>query len=245
MKIKELFQQITEKRAESTIDVSGMKPGVQSTAEGLKRTAAEELRGIEAQYKDLVVSDSVIIAVSGEGGSRYAEIATKLGWLAVDFQALTERIAASLKRRSQSEEFTNQEWWMFLDELNQLKVDYGILSLPQPKINHTVDPVYGHPLKKAVDMILKVNYNNSLHSVVVRRVIGEIALTKMFDKDHLPVVLYNCSDVDQAFLPKPISAIVVDQDVGEDEIKEHIDKVSEMVNPEAKKRGRKPKTKGE
>ena len=223
MDITQLLKDIREKEAESAIDVSSMNPGIQSTAEGLKRNAAEQLIVLTDQYKDHITKRCAIIAVSGSGASKYAQIAVEAGWLAVDFDGISKKISASLKKRCQSESFGNQEWWLFLDELNQMKVDYKIYNLPQPTINHTTDDVYEKTIEKAVDNLLKKNYSYSLHSAITKRVIGQMAFDQRFDKEFLPVVLFNCAGVDQNFLPQPLSVITVEEDIDPKEIMEHIE----------------------
>lgn len=242
--LKELLKQIEEAEAESNIDVSSLNPGVQAMAEGMRKNAETRLEGLIDRYKNEVTKSGVIVAVSGEGAQKYAEMAKKAGWLTFDFNHLTNHIASSLKERSQSKVFGNQEWYLFMDELNQLKMDFRISNIPQPTINHTTDSVYEQPFKIAVDNLLKKNYAYSLHSAVAKRMIGDAAYKEKFDKEHLPVVLYNCSGVDQDFIPKPASVITVDNEITDKDVMEHIKKVAQIITPK-KRRGRKPTKKGE
>ena len=216
---KELLAKINDKRAEANIDVSLLKPGVQSTAEGLRAVAAKEAEILSDEYMTLVAKKCVIVAVNGPGCAKFVEVAKTKGWAAINYTALLDRLTANIKQRSNRDDFSNQEFWMFVDELNRLKLDYKILQIPMPKIDHTKEQVYDQPTAVAVRKIVMSNYGDSLFSAICMRDIGAAALAGNFDGITLPVVLYNCDgETDNHFLPTPISCVTVDIDATDESI---------------------------
>jgi hypothetical protein len=123
MSLRELLTQIQEKRAESRIDVSTLAPGVQAAAEGLRANAETDAVKLEDQYTTLAAKKCAIVAVNGTNAKAFADLAAVAGWATIDYVALVERLANNVAKRSGRDDFSNQEFWMFVDELNKLKMD--------------------------------------------------------------------------------------------------------------------------
>ena len=216
MSLKELLTKVQEKRAESRIDISTLAPGVQSTAEGLRNNAIADTARLEDEYKTLAAKKCAIVAVNGAKAKEFADLAAKTGWATFDYKALIERLAQSVIKRAGRDDFSSQEFWMLVDELNKLKLEYKLLSLPMPKIDHSKKTIFGLPCREAVLEILVSNYANALFAATCFREIGQAALNGEFVGTTLPVILYNCDgengEVDNSFLPSPVSSVTVESE---------------------------------
>jgi hypothetical protein len=214
MKLKELMDQIKDKRAEASVDPSECDPRVRAGAEGLVRAAKEVVVRLEREYQEEVIKSAVIIAVSGKGSEKFARTSKDaFHTLSVDYQGITNRLVDSIRKRGGQEEYNNQEHWMLMAELNQIKLEYGIVQIPAPTINHYTDNVFYQPLRKAIDNLFRKNYDSSLYSAITRREIGKMALAAEFDGKLLPVVVYNYTgEVDNLMLPQPTEVLEVNED---------------------------------
>lgn len=213
MELLELVNKIKDKTAESKVDVSAIDPRVQATADGMVRSAKEELVKLSAAYRSEVVKNLLVQAASGPNSVKFAEFAAKGKLLCIDYHAVIDRIVNNMKVRNARDEFDSQEYWLLTDEIVKIRHELGITSMPMPT-NNRIGTVYMKPLKEAVKNLIEQTYGQSLYSVFSRHAITNAALDSLFVGSAFPVVLYNCDgDVDQAFLPKPFATITVPDDV--------------------------------
>jgi hypothetical protein len=232
MTLKELISQIEDKRAEAALSVEDSDPRVRAGVEATIRNAVRALEQLETDYKDAVIPSAVLIAVEGNGSKEFADTARiAFDTPAVDYEGVTNRIIKSVKERSGRSEFNTQEFFMVLDELNKIKLEYGILSLPTPRVNAGVDKVYNFPIEEAIRTLLKVNYDEQLNSVVTRREIGKLALGMKFVGKNLPVVVYNYrGSLDEQYLPRPLVTVTATlADVNKDFVKEVLTQVKNRL----------------
>jgi hypothetical protein len=212
--LKELISKIEEKRAEAAVSPEDADPRVRAGVESVVRNAKRELETLEAQYKEAVLANVVIIAIEGEGSKEFADTARIAFEVpTVNYRGAIDRVTDSVKARSSRVDFGTQEFFMVLDELNKLKLDYNFLQLPAPKVNPAIDQVYDRPVATAIENIIKTNYDEELSSAVARRDIGTLALKLKFAGKHLPVVLYGYGgSLNESLLPRPIATVSVKSD---------------------------------
>jgi hypothetical protein len=248
--IKELIAQYRDKLAESKIDVSEVDPKVRTGVEGNVRNAIRDLPAVARLYKDEVMKHVVILGVSGSGAQEFANIVKyKHKLVTVDYYHILNVMAASLKKRGVKQDYYgNQDFWLTLDEFNKLRLDYDILHLVPPRINHLTDQVYGQPLEKALKNLIEANYNNQLYSTVARREIGAAALAEEFTGKAMPVILYNYpGNLDETLLPRPLITIEAGEKVDEAFVAKALADLRAKLNPKSTKKSTEtaPETQGE
>jgi len=227
MGIKDLIDQLAEKRAESRISPEESDPRVRAGVEALVRNAKVAVDEIGQQYKDSVMGHVVLVAVSGPSSKEFADMsAAKLNTLAVDFKYIEKVLIENLITRKAGERYGQNEHFLLLDEFNRLRIEYKFVLLPAPKVERYNDGVYEAPLAQAVSTLIKNNYQTSLFSAVTRRLIGQLALEKEFVGKFLPVVLYNYEGpVDAKMLPAPTLELEVSGKVTEKAVKTAMNEV--------------------
>jgi hypothetical protein len=242
--IKELFDLIRDKRAESKIEPEDTDYKVRSGVEAIKRNAERALPDLELLYKEEVMKNVVAIGVSGPSSEEFANIAKyALKVLTIDHELLVNRITNSIKTRSPRPEFNMQEYYIFMDEINKIKTELGIIRLQAPQVNY-YDGIYGFDIKEAVGKILESNYDQQLQSLAVRRAIGQAALNAEFVGKTLPVILFNYNGkIDETLLPRPITAVEVNGKVTEADVKRTLDEVKAKLKPATTKKQPKQETK--
>ncbi|MGH7241088.1 MAG: hypothetical protein ACREGB_02200 [Candidatus Saccharimonadales bacterium] len=236
--IKVILEQVLEKRAEIAMRLEDVDPKVRAGVEAKIRNATLELPIVEGRYKDAIVPLTAIVAVTGPESKKFADLALELKYVSfiLDYKAVVERIAVSLKKRNGGELYGNQEHFLALDELNQIRLEYNMLRLPSPMINAHLDPVINHPLREALDNMFVKNYGPSLYSAVTRRDIGKEALARNFTGNVFPVVLYNYTgDYDKAFLPNPVDVVQITEEVTPAFIKNKLTAAKARINRNLKK----------
>lgn len=237
-RVKEIIGQYKEKLAESQVDPLNVSPGIRAGTEALVRNAVRDLPEIVRQYKDEVMKHAILIAAHGENSQEFANIAKyKFKTIAVNYYHVLDKMVASMRKRGVRDSFHNQEYSMALDEFGQVRMEYDIVQLPPPRINHNVDRVYNETLETAMKNLIEVNYNNQLYSVVVRREIGRQALEVEFAGKFLPVVLYNYNgNLDEALLPRPLMVVDCTKKVDEKFVGDKLAEVRAKLNPKQGKK---------
>ncbi len=242
MSLKERITQIEDKRADAALSVEDSDPRVRAGVEATIRNAKQALEQLEADYKDAVIPLTALIAVQGSGSEEFANTARiAFDTPTVDYQAATNRIVDSVRSRSGRNEFSTQEFFLVLDELNKIKLEYGILSLPVPRVNAGVDRVYNCAIEEAVKNLLRINYDEQLNSVVARREIGKLALNMKFTGKNLPVVVYNYNgSLDEQHLPRPLVTVSASlDDVNKEYVKDVLVQVKNRLTGPTKSSSRK------
>jgi hypothetical protein len=229
--LKELLQTLSEKEAEAAIEPTQTDPRVRAGVEALVRNAKAELGKLQTGYKDAVMSNVVIIGVTGKSAKEFADAAEKVGSLAVDFDQIVDRLATNVVARGSGDIYTSHAHFMLLDELSKVRLEYDIVQLPTPMINAYSDGIYNIPVREAISKLLLKNYGGSLQSAVTRRVIGNLALAARFSGKKLPVVVYNLnSDVDVRFIPAPATIIESNGKVTEALVKKKLTEIKSLLS---------------
>lgn len=224
-KLKEMLDLIKEQKAVLAINPEDVDPRIRNTFEGELRNAKEKLEGLEDAYKNLVIGNTVIITIKGSEAENFASFAKEAA-VALDYKMLISDLVNSLKNRRAPEPYDSNTHFMLVDELNKIKIKYNMVRLPTPMVNGYNDGVYGSDLFTALDILFAKNYGEGLHSAIIRREIGDIALNGEFQGKKLPVFLYNHSgEVDVNFLPAPISAVEINKKMDKEEV---LDKIKEL-----------------
>lgn len=242
MSLKERISQIEEKRAEAALSVEDSDPRVRAGVEATIRNAIQTLEQLETDYKDAVIPMAALIAIEGDGSKEFANTARiAFDTPTVDYEGVTNRIIDNVRTRSGRNEFTTQEFFLVLDELNKIKLEYGILSLPVPRVNAGSDRVYNCSIEEAVRNLLKINYDEQLNSVVTRREIGKLALSMKFSGKNLPVVVYNYrGSLDEQYLPRPLVTVSANlAEVNKDYVKEVLTQVKNRLTGSTSRPSRK------
>jgi len=221
MRIKNLLDQLRDKRAEASILPEEAEPRVRAGVEAIVRNAKQAVESLSDEYKNAVMAHVVLIAVRGPNSKEFADLAeAKMKTLAVDFTAIQTKLISNLVTRNASKTYGQNEHFLVLDEFNRLRIEQKFLSLPAPKIERYNDGIYEAPLELAIPMLIKKNYEGSLFSAMTRRTIGALALEKEFVGKFLPVVIYNYEPpVDQTFLPLPTVEVDADGKVTEKSVR--------------------------
>lgn len=244
--IKQLIEDIKGKRAEAAIRPEDADPRVRAGVEAMARNANRDLPALEQRYKDAVMSHAVIIAVSGPGAEEFAKIAKYAFHTAiVDYTSVATRLTQRVIARGARKEFSSQEYFIALDELNHVKVECNIVKLPTPEVNCPTAPVYDQPVDVAIRRLIENNYGGQLYSVVSRNDIGVAALASEFVGKMLPVVLYNFKEgLDESVIPRPLVVIAAPKDVTEAFVKEQLDIVKSKLSGKKTKTETKTETGG-
>lgn len=218
--LKEILTKLADKEAEASIDPEDTNPNVRAGVEALVRNAKADLSLIKSEYKNAVMDNVVVLSVLGEGSKQFADYASKLGAVSINFEAVTERLVTNLRNRAVGDLYTSTAHFMLLDELSKLRLEYDIVRLPTPQINAYNDGIYDAPLAHAISLLLDKNYGTSLQSAITKREIGNAALEAKFSGQKLPVVIYNMKkQSDSNFIPNPFTIIEVDGKVTEELVK--------------------------
>lgn len=233
--LKEILATLKEKEAEANIQPEDVDPKVRAGVEALVRNAKASLDTIARQYRDAVMANVVIIGVNGKTAQQYAEIAQKLGSIAIDFNMIKDRLVTNLKKRAVGELFTSDANFKLIDELAKIRLEFDIVQLPTPQINAYNDGIYDAPIDIAISKLLLKNYGTSLESAITRREIGRKALEAKFTGKKLPVVLYNLDkDVDARFIPAPLLTIESNSNVTENGVKKKLSEIRAQLNGKQK-----------
>lgn len=230
MEIKELYEQIQESRAMSTAEITAYPVNVRPAIEGKIRSAQSKLVGLENQYRNQVVSQIVLISVHGEYAKEFADIAQSVfKTLSFDYLSPVERIASSVIKRGGRDFYDSHEHWMVMDELNMIKMKYGIASLPPLTARFSQKN-----LRESLLDSLNSTYGGSLYSAVLRGDIGDAALNAGFTGKVLPVIIYNYSvPVDERMVKRPVADIEVKSEPTEKYVKEQLVKVKATFKSKA------------
>lgn len=206
-------------------ELSEMNPAhiehrVRAGFEGRIREAQSSLSKVEADYREKVVRDCVVIAVRGRFGKEFATIAESFKTLPVDFLKAVDIIGDSVLHRGGKDHYSTHEHMMSMDELNKIKRTYGISQLPvfQAKFDN-IGPNTG--IKEALYGQLTAQYGGQLYTAVTRGEIGTQALSIGFKGKKLPVILYNYTiSLEPSMLPLPVSVLDINDQPTTDSVME-------------------------
>ena len=234
MSLKQIMTQLADMEAEASVNLDEVDPRVRVGAEGRWRAAQASIGQLRAQYMQEVVKSVFVIAVGGPNAEQFAEIArNSFDTIALDYQFLTKLLTRRLKARRCADVYGQNEHWMLLTELNQIKGEYDVVSLPAPVFT-ALSTYYQQEIQTAVDILLRETYQSRLNSIVLRREIASEALKKRFDGSKLPVIIYNYdqpleSGLDESLLPQPVTLIDTTGEVTEASVKAELIKVRDRV----------------
>lgn len=212
MELKDLYGKYQTLKELATVPPEEIEPRLRAGMEGKIRSAQSEIPKIEQAYKNKAVSDCAIIAVKGKFGKKFAEISKDFKTLPVDYLKVVDLIGDSILKRGGRDAYSSQEHFMAMDELNKIKMNYGISQLPvfQAKFDG-VGP--DTTIKQALFKQLIAQYGGQLFSAVTRGEIGNGALEIGFDGKTLPVILYNYAvDLDTTMLPYPLDVVTINEE---------------------------------
>jgi hypothetical protein len=234
MSIKKLVEKFDELQVVAKRDTAELPYSIRGAAEGQAKEAEIQIKEVEQQYKSAVIAENtVVIAVEGAGSQEFANYA-KYGHktLAVDYQSLVQYLKDRMNGRGAHANFTQNEHFMLLTEINQLKLDLDIKAMRPVEINYMTDGVAEKPLAFALDKIFKNNYAGQLHTVFVRKLIQEEAWKEKFDGKYLPVVVYNYdSTYDTLIMPKPIVTVQAAEGTNEKFVADTLNSVKAKLKP--------------
>jgi hypothetical protein len=234
--LKELVDQYTDKAAEAAVIPEETDPRVRAGVEALVRNAKQELPLIQRKYSEAVMSNIVLIAVSGANSEKFAQEAEKLGAVSVDFLSVYKKIAERLAQRAVGPTYTTDAHFKLLDELSKIRLEYDVVRLPNPMINAYSDGIYDAPINDALLALFEKNYGSSLYSAAARRDIGKEAFEKKFTGKLLPVILYNYNGaIDAQMLPAPAATFVADKAVTSKQVSKLLTQVKNTLNGKTSK----------
>ncbi len=234
MDLKKLYGQIVVKRAEASVDLTAISPKIRPGIEGMKRQAEVEIVKLEQTYRDEVVKSMVVIAVTGTGAKKFAEIARdKYKTVSVNYFKILDNIVESVVvKRGGRNLYATNEHIMVLDELLKAKMAYGISYMPtlQTRFNEIgVD----QPLKESLYKNFSHHYGGSLYSAVLRWEIAQQALENGFTATNLPTVVYNYdveTGLDKTIMNQPVATIsVTEEEVTDKLVKENLTEVRDSL----------------
>jgi hypothetical protein len=237
MTLKEILKRLDDMEAEASVDLASVSYETRVGAEGRVRAAQAELQLLKRQYLDAVMPTLLLVAVTGPGSERFGTIATdKFSTIALNYQALADRIYRTLKERRAGDLYGQNEHWMVLTSLNQLKNELNITQMHPPTLT-ALDSYFSQPLKEGIKQMLTKTYGPTLNSIVLRKSIGEAALANRFAGTFLPVVLYNYNEtgVDPQHLPNPIATIEVGDDVTEELVRAELTRINNALKRSRRK----------
>lgn len=212
MSIETIHEKLKLARKLSDLDIGLLDTRVRAGMEGKIRAAQSDLVTLEADYKKTVVDNSVIIALQGKFGENFAEIARdKFKVVAIDFLKIVDIVGDSMISRGCGERYGSREHLMVMDELNMVKINYGIASLPV--FQALYDGIGSNDsIKDAIRKQFTSQYGSQLFSAITRGEIGKSALSLDFNGKQLPVALYNYTlPLDSSFLPNPAEVVMVSE----------------------------------
>lgn len=232
MSLNELLSKLKEKQAEASINLEEVEPRMKTGVDGIIRAAQRDIKELKDKYQDAARATSTIIAVTGPGAKLFADIAKdKFKTLTVNYSLIIERLTEKLKARGAREPFGGQEFFMLNDEMAKLRVDYNLLNVRPPQSgNNLMREIAGLSIAPALESIFELNYGGSLHSAIVAREIGTLALKEEFNGTVLPVVVYNFKDsFDKTMLNTPVATFEAPEDVTEDFVKTKLTEVKSKL----------------
>ena len=219
MSLKEILNQLRERKVESEMVLEAVEPKYRPGVEGTIRSAKDEMVRLTNLYKAEAVRNTVLIGVRGPGAAKFAEIAQEsFKTVSINYKEIAVRITKSLRERRAQDTYSQHEHYLLLTELNNTKAQYGIAFLPPPSFTFN-DGSFGQPLEIAIERVISANYNNTLYSIVTKKDIGDYALKAEFAGKTLPVVLYNYTDVDAAHLQEPLTVVDADENIDTEFVK--------------------------
>lgn len=219
------MDEILNVKADMAMEPNDADVRVRAGVEARVRNATAKLPELETKYRAAIKDHVVLIGIVGAGAKEFANIAKYVYKTAIaDFSVLNHKLQANFMARSARMDFNNQESYMLLDELAKLKLEYGILSLPNPTFNIGSVNLFGENTFKVIDMVLRHNYGNQLHTVALLNEIHKTALASHFGGKLLPVIVFSdevtteSMAVDETVLPRihkifEIGAVVTDETV--------------------------------
>ena len=230
MELKEIYENIQTLTELSKMDINLIERRIRAGMEGKIRKAQSDLNPAIENYKNNVIRNCAIIAVKGKFGKDFAEIAQTFKTLSVDFLAAVDYIGDSIIKRGGKDQYTSHEHLMTMDELNKIKLNYKISTLPLFQSNFK-GVGSQTSIKQALYTQLTAQYGGQLYSAVTRGDIGNKALEMGFNGRTLPVILFNyVADLDPSMLPSPVEVL----DINEKPTKEDVKKILMQVRSKFK-----------
>ena len=205
--LKEIIEDVNQCEMDMTIDPGEADYRVRAGVEAQIRNASSKLPSLKNEYREAIAGHVLLIGVHGKGAKEFANIAKySFKTATADVNYSTTRIKDSFRERGARREFQSQEMFMLYDELNKMKVEFNILSLPQPNANFGSVQMFGQDTDMVIDQIIHHNYGKQLHIIGARNQIYEAAYKSKFHGTLLPVVLFNefnddFSSDDESVLP--------------------------------------------
>lgn len=209
MELSEIYEKIQVLKELSQMEPAHIEYRLRAGFEGKIRAAQADIVKVEADYKAKVVRDCIVIAVRGKYSAEFARLSEQLHTLPVDFLKTVDMIGDSIIKRGGRDQYSTHEHAMAMDELNKIKMNYGISQLPvfQAKFDG-VGP--NTSIKEALYGQLTSQYGSQLYTAVSRGEIAVNALSIGFKGKKLPVVLYNYTmDLETSMLPSPVDVLEV------------------------------------
>lgn len=238
--LKEIVMNLKEARATANLSLDSVEPKYRGGVEGRIRDAERSIKELEQEYQDEVVENLVIVGLRGPSSPQFAELA-KLSMLCVDQNMVVNIISKNINERLPNYSgFSGQELSALLGELNEIRANYGIFSIPPIENNGLAREVASLPLAQAVDKVLRANYGMQIHSAVIRRHVADTALADLYDaKGKLIVGVYNFDGLDPLILPPPHVIVDLNGEVTQATVEETLDKIRQSLRGgnATKKRG--------
>lgn len=235
MSIKEIYQEITKQAELSSMKLTSCPPAIRNGMEAKIRGATQKLSTLQDVYRNEVVKSAVIISVNGEYAEQFAAIAKEhFNTLSFDFMSVVDRISSNVIKRGGRDGYGSQEHWMVMDELNQIKNQYKIISLPQYVVKmNKFEP--NTSLYEGVAKRIQSNFGSQLNTAILRGDIGKEALGNEFTGKTLPVVIYNNKwPIDTALLKEPYAILDISEEPNKASVKKALVKIKKSLNPKTK-----------
>lgn len=231
--LKEIYAELKKKEELSQIDPNRIEMRIRAGMEGQIRAAQSEIPALKNQYKEQVLRNSVVMAVSGQYGSDFAAIAEKdFGTISVDFLEIVDEISDSILKRGYKDVYNTNSHHYAMDELNKIKMNYLISQLPVFQANFT-EIGADLPLKAGLLYQLKKQYGGQLFTAVSREKIAKRALAAGFTGNNLPVVLFNCIvDTDTRMLNAPVASLEINDLPNNETVKETLVNIKRKLSGE-------------
>lgn len=211
MELIEIYEKIQVLKELAKMEPSQIEYRLRAGFEGKIRAAQADIIKVESDYKNKVVKDCVIIAVKGKYSHEFAKLSEQLHTLPIDFLKTIDMMGDSILKRGGRNQYSTHEHAMAMDELNKIKLNYGISQLPvfQAKFDG-VGP--NTTIKEALYGQITSQYGSQLYTAVTRGEIAVNALNIGFKGKKLPVVLYNYTmDLETNMLSSPVSVLEVSE----------------------------------
>lgn len=231
--LKEIYTELKKKEELSQIDPNRIEMRIRAGMEGQIRAAQSEIPLLKNRYKEQVLRNSVVMAVTGQYGSQFASIAEKdFGTISVDFLEIVDEISDSILKRGYKDVYNTNSHYYAMDELNKIKMNYLIAQLPVFQADFT-EIGADLPLKAGLLYQLKKQYGGQLFTAVSREKIAKRALAAGFMGNNLPVVLFNCIlDTDTRLLNAPVATLDISELPNNDTVKETLVNIKRKLSGE-------------